>query len=65
MATFVSLFLAGGVLLTLTVMIGLYVQDVLGYSALHAGIGFILFALALDSAICSLHGLCRTSRHGG
>lgn len=46
-ATFVSLFLAGGVLLTLTVMIGLYVQDVLGYSALHAGIGFIPFALAL------------------
>ena len=46
-ATFVSLFLAGGVLLSLTVMIGLYVQDVLGYSALHAGIGFIPFALAL------------------
>ena len=45
--TFVSLFLAGGVMLALTVMIGLYVQDVLGYSALHAGIGFIPFALAL------------------
>ena len=45
--TFVSLFLAGGVMLSLTVMIGLYVQDVLGYSALHAGIGFIPFALAL------------------
>jgi EmrB/QacA subfamily drug resistance transporter len=45
--TFTSLFLAGGVLLTLTVMIGLYVQDVLGYSALQAGIGFIPFALAL------------------
>jgi EmrB/QacA subfamily drug resistance transporter len=45
--TFSSLFLAGGVLLTLTVMIGLYVQDVLGYSALHAGIGFIPFAMAL------------------
>jgi len=28
--TFVSLFLAGGVMLSLTVMIGLYVQDVLG-----------------------------------
>lgn len=46
-ATFTSLFLAGGVMLALTVMIGLYVQDVLGYSALHAGIGFIPFALAL------------------
>ena len=45
--TFVSLFLAGGVLLTLTVMIGLLVQDVLGYSALRAGICFIPFALAL------------------
>jgi len=44
--TFVSLFLAGGVLLTLTVMIGLLVQDVLGYSALRAGISFIPFALA-------------------
>ena len=45
--TFVSLFLAGGVLLTLTVMIGLYVQDVMGYSALKAGICFIPFAAAL------------------
>jgi EmrB/QacA subfamily drug resistance transporter len=45
--TFISLFLAGGVLLTLTVMIGLYVQDVLGYSALRAGVSFIPFALAL------------------
>src|SRR5246500_487850 len=36
--TFVSLFLAGGVLLTLTVMIGLYVQFVLGYSARPEGI---------------------------
>ena len=45
--TFASLFLAGGVLLTLTVMIGLYVQVVLGYSALRAGISFIPFALAL------------------
>jgi len=45
--TFLSLFLAGGVLLTLTVMIGLYVQDVMGYSALQAGISFIPFAVAL------------------
>lgn len=33
-------------MLALTV-IGLYVQDVLGYSALHAGIGFIRSAVAL------------------
>src|SRR4029077_14459723 len=45
--TFISLFLAGGVLLTLTVMIGLYVQDVMGYSALRAGVCFIPFAIAL------------------
>jgi MFS family permease len=44
--TFASLFLAGGVMLTVTVMIGLLVQDVLGYSALHAGISFIPFAIA-------------------
>jgi hypothetical protein len=44
--TFVTLFLAGGVMLTLTVMIGLLVQDVLGYSALKAGVGFIPFAVA-------------------
>jgi hypothetical protein len=46
-ATFTSLFLAGGVLLTLTVMVSLYVQLVLGYSALRAGISFIPFAVAL------------------
>lgn len=44
--TFISLFLAGGVMLTLTVMIGLLVQDVLGYSALRAGIAFLPFAVA-------------------
>ena len=44
--TFVSLFLAGGVMLTLTVMIGLLVQDVLGYSPLRAGLCFMPFALA-------------------
>jgi hypothetical protein len=44
--TFVALFLAGGVMLTLTVMIGLLVQDVLGYSALRAGVCFIPFAIA-------------------
>src|SRR3954466_5452927 len=38
-ATFAAVFLAGGVMFTLTVLIGLYVQDILGYSALRAGIG--------------------------
>ncbi|WP_299562120.1 MFS transporter [uncultured Mycolicibacterium sp.] len=46
-ATFTAIFLAGGVLFTLTVLIGLYVQDILGYSALRAGVGFIPFVIAL------------------
>ena len=44
--TFVSLFMAGGVMLTATVIIGLYVQDVMGYSALRAGVAFLPFAAA-------------------
>jgi len=46
-ATFAAIFLAGGVMFTLTVTIGLYVQDIMGYSALRAGIGFIPFVIAL------------------
>ena len=46
-ATFAAVFLAGGVMFTLTVLIGLYVQDVMGYSALRAGISFIPFVIAL------------------
>jgi EmrB/QacA subfamily drug resistance transporter len=46
-ATFAAVFLAGGVMFTLTVLIGLYVQDIMGYSALRAGIGFIPFIVAL------------------
>lgn len=47
LATFGVIFLAGGVLFTLTLLITLYVQDIMGYSALRAGIGFIPFALAV------------------
>jgi EmrB/QacA subfamily drug resistance transporter len=46
-ATFCAVFLAGGVMFTLTVLIGLYVQDIMGYSALRAGIGFSPFVIAL------------------
>jgi EmrB/QacA subfamily drug resistance transporter len=46
-ATFVAWFLGGGVLLTVTVMVGLLAQDVLGYSALRAGICFLPFAVAV------------------
>ncbi|PIB74620.1 MFS transporter [Mycolicibacterium brumae] len=47
LATFTAIFLAGGVMFTLTVLIGLYVQDIMGYSPLRAGIGFIPFVIAL------------------
>ena len=45
--TFIAWFLGGGVLLTVTVMVGLLAQDVLGYSALRAGICFLPFAVAV------------------
>lgn len=48
-ATFAAYFMAGGVMLTVSVMIGLLVQDVLGYSALRAGVCFIPFALAMGA----------------
>lgn len=47
LATFAAIFLAGGVLFSLTVTIGLYVQDLMGYSALRAGVGFIPFVIGL------------------
>ena len=47
LATFAAIFLAGGVMFTLSVCIGLYVQDIMGFSALRAGIGFIPFGLAM------------------
>src|SRR5271163_738951 len=47
MATFAAIFLAGGVLFTVTVLVAIYVQDIMGYSALRAGVGFIPFAIAM------------------
>jgi EmrB/QacA subfamily drug resistance transporter len=47
LATFAIIFLAGGVLFTLTLLISLYVQDIMGYSALRASVGFIPFAIAV------------------
>ncbi|QLL09271.1 MFS transporter [Mycobacterium vicinigordonae] len=47
LVTFVAILLAGGVMFSLTVCIGLYVQDILGYSALRAGVGFIPFVIAM------------------
>lgn len=56
-ATFAAVFLAGGVMFTLTVLIGLYVQDVMGYSALRAGVGFIPFVIALGIGLGVSSGL--------
>lgn len=58
-ATFAAIFLAGGVLFTLTVTIGLYVQDILGYSALRAGICFIPFVIAMGIGLALSSQLVR------
>jgi EmrB/QacA subfamily drug resistance transporter len=47
LATFAAMFLAGGVTFTLTVLVALYVQNVIGYSPLRAGVGFIPYAVAV------------------
>ena len=51
LATFATIFLAGGVLFTLSVLVTLYVQNILGYSALRAGFAFIPFALAVGVGV--------------
>jgi len=47
LAMFAALSLAGGVMFTLALLIGLYVQDIMGYSTLRAGVCFIPFAVAV------------------
>ncbi|WP_328363225.1 MFS transporter [Mycobacterium sp. NBC_00419] len=46
-ATFASMFLVRGVGFTLTVVIALYVQNIMGYTPLAAGISFIPFTIAM------------------
>lgn len=46
-ATFAAIFLAGGLMFTLMLLVALYVQDIVGYSPLRAGVGFIPFAIAV------------------
>ena len=54
-AVFVCLILAGALLMAMTVQVALFVQEVLGYGPLTAGLAFIPFAFALGggSAIAS------------
>jgi hypothetical protein len=47
LATFAAMYLAGGVGFTLPVLVALYVQNIMGYSPLRAGVGFIPFAIAM------------------
>jgi predicted MFS family arabinose efflux permease len=47
LATFAAMFLSRGVGFTLTVLIALYVQNIMGYGPLRAAIGFIPFAIAI------------------
>jgi EmrB/QacA subfamily drug resistance transporter len=51
LATFATIFLAGGVLFSLMVLVTLYVQNIMGYSALRAGAGFIPFTLAVGTGV--------------
>src|SRR5690606_13265237 len=58
-ATFGAIFLAGGVMFSLTVLLGLSVQDFRGYSPLRAGIGFIPFVIALGIGLAASSQLVR------
>jgi EmrB/QacA subfamily drug resistance transporter len=47
LATFAAMFLTSGVGFALSVLIALYVQSIMGYSPLRAGVGFVPFAVAM------------------
>jgi EmrB/QacA subfamily drug resistance transporter len=55
LATYAVMFLARGVGFTLAVVMALYVQNILGYSPLHAGVAFIPFAVttAIGTVVAS------------
>ncbi|MGE2721087.1 MFS transporter [Mycolicibacterium celeriflavum] len=51
LATFAAMFLTGGVVFTLSVLVALYVQNIMGYSALRAGVSFIPYAIAMTVGV--------------
>ena len=53
LATFAAMALVAGVVLTLTVLIAVYVQEIMGYSALRAAIGFIPFVVAMGIGVAA------------
>src|ERR1700758_2935281 len=60
LATFAAIFLAGGVLFSLTVLVALYVQNIMGYTGLRVGVGFVPFAIAVGlGAILSVQLVTR------
>jgi hypothetical protein len=46
LATFAALFLTGGVIMTLMLVVTVYVQDIMGYNTLQSGLAFIPFVIA-------------------
>ncbi len=47
LATFAALFLAGGLMFTLSVLLALFMQNTMGFSPLQAAIGYIPFVIAV------------------
>jgi EmrB/QacA subfamily drug resistance transporter len=47
LATFAAMFLVRGIGFTMTVLLAMYVQSIMGYSPLRAAVGFIPFAIAM------------------
>jgi EmrB/QacA subfamily drug resistance transporter len=47
LATFAAMFLVRGISFTMTVLLAIYMQSIMGYSPLRAATGFIPFAIAL------------------
>ena len=46
-AGFTAMFMVSGISFTLTVLIALYLQNIMGYSPMRAGVGFIPIAIAM------------------
>lgn len=53
LATFTATFLVGGMLFTLLVLVALYVQDIMGYSPLHASVSFMPFVFAVAVGVAA------------
>ncbi|MFZ1176055.1 MAG: MFS transporter [Mycobacterium sp.] len=51
LATFAAMFLVNGVMFTLSWLVALYVQTMMGYSPLRAGVSFIPFAIAVGIGV--------------